>query len=166
MVDLRPGDLVDVRALHSDGKAYRWWQDTVESVHNDYLVTSMPAGSAVGGTDRGWITSYVQRIFYWFARPFVLSEVYRPSGELLEIYVHIASPTTVQGRQVTYTDLELDVILRPGHAPEVVDEDEFAQAAVRYGYSPAFRSSCYRAVADALKLVARWNAAGISPEGR
>jgi len=40
-------------------------------------------------------------------------EVYRPDGELEEIYVNIGSPVEVTGLQLHITDYELDVVLQP-----------------------------------------------------
>jgi len=45
--------------------------------------------------------------------------------------------------------------------PEVVDEDEFAEAALRYGYSVEFQTACRRAVAEASELVSGWEPAGL-----
>ncbi len=160
MADLVPGDIVDVRALHADGKAYRWWQDTIEAVHDDHVVTCSPVGNVINSTEGGWVSGYASRTFFWLARPYVLSEAYAPSGELLEVSAHVTSPTVIRGYQLTYTDLELDVVWKPGLVPEVVN-DRFARAAIRYGFSPQFRSSCYRALVDALRLVAHWRPRGI-----
>lgn len=161
MTDLQPGDLVQVRALHSDGQAYRWWQTTVESAHDDRIVTVSPVGRSIDTPDGRWMSKVAARSCYWLARPYVVSEFYRPPGDLDMVYVHIASPTTLEDHQMTYTDLELDVVLRPGQAPEVVDEDEFAEAALHYGYSAEFQAACQRAVAEAIELVLAWEPAGL-----
>ncbi|MGH2459160.1 MAG: hypothetical protein ACRDIY_09865 [Chloroflexota bacterium] len=52
---LQSGDLVQVRALHSDGQAYRWWQTTVESAHDDRVVTISPAGQSIDTPDGSWV---------------------------------------------------------------------------------------------------------------
>lgn len=160
VASLHPGDRVDVRALKSDGHAYRWWEATIESVHDDHIVTIARVGNVVSGTERGWITKYPVRSYHWFARPYALSEIYHPNGELLEIYVHIASPTEVSGHRLIYTDLELDVVYHPGQPPEIVDEDEFAEAAVRYGYAPEFQAACRQAAGEAIDLVLGWQVGG------
>ena len=161
MIALRPGDPIDVRALHADGVAYRWWRDIVEAVDGEKITTFSPLGKEVYGPTGGWVSKYVGRTHYWFERPYNLSEVYYPDGHLIELYVHIASPAGLDGRQLTFTDHELDVVLKPGQAPEVVDEDEFAAAAITYGYTPEFQAACYRAVAQARDLVVAWRPAGI-----
>ena len=162
MNSLRPGDFIDVRALHADGVAYRWWRDVVEAIDVEKLVAFSPLGKEVHGLSGNWVGKYIGRIYYWFARPYNLSEIYHPDGRLLELYVHIASPATLIGHHLTFTDHELDVVLKTGREPKVVDEDEFAAAAIAYGYPPEFQAACYRAVAEALDLVATWQPAGVT----
>jgi protein associated with RNAse G/E len=158
---VRPGDLIDIYALHADGAAYRWWRETVETIDDEKVVTVSPPGKEVHGPLGDWVSRYASRTCYWFARPYVLAEVYRPDGSLLEIYVHVASPASFDGHRLTYVDYELDVVLKPGGAPEVVDEDEFAEAAGRYGYTPEFQERCQRVVAEVLDLIVRWESRGM-----
>lgn len=40
----------------------------------------------------------------------------------------------------------------------IVDEDEFAEAAVKYRYSPEFQKQMYAAADEALKLADEWKA--------
>ncbi|MGH2459161.1 MAG: hypothetical protein ACRDIY_09870 [Chloroflexota bacterium] len=42
-----------------------------------------------------------------------------------------------------------------------MDEDEFAEAAVRYGYSAVFQAACRRAVDEAIDVVLAWEPAGL-----
>jgi protein associated with RNAse G/E len=156
MTPVRPDDLIDVRALRADGVAYRWWRDVVEAIDDEKLVAFSPLGKEVHGLAGNWIGKYIGRIFYWFERPYNLAEIYYPDGRLLELYVNIASPAILVGHQLTFTDHELDVVLKPGQEPIVVDEDEFAAAAITYGYTPEFQAACYHAVAEALDLVVAW----------
>jgi protein associated with RNAse G/E len=158
---VRPGDLIDIYALHADGAAYRWWRETVETIDDEKIVTIAPAGRDIYGPSRAWILKYAMRNVYWPARPYVLVEMYRPDGALHEVYVHVASPPTLEGHRLTYVDYELDVVLKPGGAPEVVDEDEFAEAAGRYGYTPEFQERCQRVVAEVLDLIVRWESRGM-----
>lgn len=158
---MKAGDVIQVEALKFDGKPYRWWRSTVESVSADYVTTVNRIGDVVEDTEMGWIGRHNLRNFYWFGRPYNLMEVYERSGRLRQLYVHIASPPRVEGDTLVYVDYELDVSWRPGEAPRVRDQDEFAVAAEKYGYSPEFQEACWRAVDEALGLVGSWRARGI-----
>jgi protein associated with RNAse G/E len=144
---LCPGTSLEIRALRSDGNAYRWWNDTVVATEDDRVISTYPNGRVVLGPGGGWSSRSSGRTVYWFDRPYNLTEQYGPDGSLFEIYVHIASPARLDSRTLTYTDHELDVVL---------DEDEFREAARTFGYTPEFQASCYRAVEDVLGFIGKW----------
>jgi protein associated with RNAse G/E len=157
---MRPGDTIDVHACKSDGSIYRSWRAVVESADGDRVVTLSRVGDPVGGPGGGWRMKHASRNFYWFARPYNLSEVYQPDGRLKQIYIHIASPARIQDGLLSYVDLELDVVKRPGEPCCIRDEDEFSEACSQYGYSHEFQCSCRAAVDEALELIRSWRACG------
>jgi uncharacterized protein len=68
-----------------------------------------------------------------------------------ELYVDIATPARWQGNTVSAFDLDLDVVReRRGGAVRVLDEDEFAEHQVAFGYPPELIASARRS-ADALQ---------------
>lgn len=148
--------LLTVRALRADGSCYRSW--TAQLVYQDArgLVTFADAGGVVDDRGQAWVQRYAIRAVYWFDRPYNLLEVFAPDGALIELYVHIAAPAQLAGAVLEYTDHELDVVLAPGEVPRVVDEDEFAEAAVRYDYGVDFQQACYAACHRAEQLLVRW----------
>lgn len=154
------GDRVTVRAQKADGHTYRWWSAWVESVDAEKIVTIAPTGHFVDGPKGGWLSPFDVRTVYWFDRPYNLVELYLPNGHLKEVYVHIASPVSIEHGDLCYTDHELDVVWRPGHRPRVVDEQEFCAAASEYGYTPEFQKGCRRAVGQALNLIRGWTVLG------
>jgi predicted RNA-binding protein associated with RNAse of E/G family len=99
---------------------------------------------------------YYDRVTYWLDRPYNLGEIYRANGELVEIYLHVASVPTLTRDGIAFTDYELDVVKHPGRPAEIVDQDEFEEAVERYGYSPEFQARCYRIAEEAAELAARW----------
>jgi protein associated with RNAse G/E len=152
-----------VQALKSDGQPYRWWMATVESTSEIGVITFNPAGHTIEAPGRAYQSEYAIRSFYWFGKSFNLMEVYREDGELAEIYINIGSPPEIEAARLRYTDWELDVVRFPGQAPQIIDEDEFEQAAQHYGYSPQFQEACYRAAREAVALALGWNPYGYTP---
>jgi hypothetical protein len=152
-----------VRALRADGTCYRSW--TAEVVYRDELgvATFDAPGGVVESQGQSWVRQHVIRAVYWFERPYNLLEVFAPDGRLVELYVHIASPARLADGVLEYTDHELDVVLEPEGAPRVVDEEEFAEAAITYGYSEDFQRACYAACRRAEQLLQRWSV-GVPPE--
>ena len=67
--------------------------------------------------------------------------------EGIRYYCNAASPPHVSGgRVLTYIDYDLDVIRLPGGERYVVDQDEFEQHGVLYGYSDAVKDKVLRGV--------------------
>jgi protein associated with RNAse G/E len=155
------GDRVEVRAHKADGTCYRWWRATVEAMEGDRIVLVAPAGHRVEDARGAWIAEHAIRATYWLDRWYSLLEVYGPDGGLVEIYVNIASPVEIEDSGLMFTDYELDVSRRPPQEARIVDEEEFLEAASRYGYSKDFQQACYLAAREAVAVADRWVAKGM-----
>ncbi len=100
------------------------------------------------------------RTFYWPGRRHDLLEVYSADGRLHELYVNITSPVEVADGEVRFVDHELDVQMYTGETPQIIDQDEFAEAAVLYGYTDAFVRESYAVAEEVLEIVAKWQPLG------
>ena len=156
---MQVGDKIDVKAYKSDGTCYRWWTGTVEAVADDEIVVITPPHHRVEGIDGGWMSRYAIRSYYWPGTWYSLLEAYTPEGTLEEIYIN--SPVEIEGGRIAFTDYELDVSRRLPHAARIVDQDEFLEAASRYGYSEAFQQTCYQVARQAIELANGWAAKGM-----
>lgn len=150
-------DIITVRSFHSDGRWYRAWETPCIFQSDAGLVTLGGPRTLVHKADgTSYHDMYRIRAVYWFDRPYNLLEVFDESGNLVELYVHIASPARIVGKELHFTDYELDVVLPVGGSATIVDQDEFTLASDRYGYSPDFIASCEVACRRALALLDRW----------
>lgn len=162
---MKPGDVVWVRVGKADGQPHRWWQATVEARRDDCFILCAPAGNPVYHNPQRFPRAlYHQqhhiRSYYWPGRRHTLLEIYRPDGDLNELYADITSPIAVTEAEVRFIDHELDVSQMAGEAPRVVDQDEFAEAAVAFGYAEAFVNECYALAEELVTLLANWTPAG------
>ena len=66
-----------------------------------------------------------------------------------ELYVDVATPAVAVGGELELVDLDLDVVRGWDHTVQVLDEDEFAEHTVRFGYPDDVVRSA-RAAADEL----------------
>lgn len=155
-IPMREGESIQITALRYDGTPYRWWPAKVERITPACVVTYAPAGTVVHQPDGDWQSPVAVRAFYWTDRLYNLSEIYAADREKSGLYVHIASvPQFVPGG-IRYRDHELDVSQNVGQPAKVLDEDEFAEAVERYGYSADMQAACRGAVTEALQLVDAW----------
>jgi protein associated with RNAse G/E len=161
----KPGDRVHVRAYKAGGTCYRWWTAIVEIANPDELVLVTPVGHLIEDPGDSFVSPNALRVFYWPGKWYSLLEAYAPDGKLVEIYVNISSPVETDGLQMCFTDHELDVTRRPPGEAELVDEDEFQEAAIEYGYSEEFQRACYAAAREALDLANGWVARGMPAFG-
>lgn len=60
-------------------------------------------------------------------------------GKILSYYCNIAMPSMLNGNQLSFVDLDLDVVKRRNEDWIVVDEDEFEVNSVKYGYPAALK---------------------------
>jgi predicted RNA-binding protein associated with RNAse of E/G family len=61
---------------------------------------------------------------FWTDRPYNVYHWMEPSGRTIAFYVNLAADTKVDGGQLSWRDLVVDVLVVPGAAPLVLDEDE------------------------------------------
>jgi protein associated with RNAse G/E len=159
---MKPGDVITVKVLHADGQCFRSWQTEVEEASVECIVTLSHPGSLVDDARKGpWKTRWHIRAYYWLDQPYNLLEIYDQAGLLEEIYVNVASLPVLKDNTLEFTDHELDVSLLSGQPARIVDEDEFAAAITKYGYSPEFQAHCRQAAAAALQLARNWTAKGL-----
>lgn len=159
MQNLKIGDIIPVQARKTDGVVYRSWHATVELVSSNLLVTVAPAGSSVfniKGEDHPIQHHY--RAYYWFDKFYNLLEIFETGGALIQVYINIASPPEFENGMMSFKDHELDVSKVVPNPARLVDEDEFAEAALKYNYSPEFQDKMYAAVREALELAETWKA--------
>ncbi|MDP1779998.1 MAG: DUF402 domain-containing protein [Anaerolineales bacterium] len=156
---MKPGDKIHVRACKADGTVYRSWHTMIESVDADSIVTISPAGGMVEDRVRvNYQTEYILRSYYWFDKFYNLIEVFDTQGNLIEIYINIAAPPKFENDGMSFKDHELDVSKVFPSKAQIVDEDEFAEAAIKYQYSKEFQEKMYSAANDALELANHWQA--------
>ncbi len=154
---MKPGDQIQGHASKADGTIYRSWHTTIESVNTDSIVTISPAGSSVfniKGEDYPLLHHY--RAYYWFKKFYNLLEIFEPDGELAYIYINVASPPEFKNGILSFKDHELDVSKYPSKPARLIDEDEFAEAVVKYQYSKEFQEKMYSIAREALELAENW----------
>ena len=159
MQNLKVGEIIPVHACKADGVTYRNWTAVVESATDDVIITIGLAGSPVFNADgRTFHIEHHLRAYYWFDRYYNLIEVFETNGNLLEIYINIASPPEWTNGLLKFKDHELDISKYPPKPAEIVDEDEFAEAVVKYGYSSEFQKQMYAVAKGALEIAENWQA--------
>jgi protein associated with RNAse G/E len=161
---MKIGEQIQVRACKADGSVYRSWHTTIETVDTDSIVTVSPLGSEMFDQKRGNIhIGHTMRSYYWFDKFYNLIELFDAQGNLVQIYINIASPPYPEDGSMCFKDYELDVFKYPSDPAKLIDEDEFAEAAVKYQYTQEFQDRMYAVAEEVLELANTWKAKPVPP---
>mgnify|MGYP006173327609 CR=1 FL=1 len=93
----------------------------------------------------------------WFTFPGARHDIGRfhdARGRFTALYANILTPVRIEGDDWTTTDLFLDVLLEPGRAPRLLDEDELVEALAR-GWVDEDTAADARGEAERLMSAAR-----------
>jgi protein associated with RNAse G/E len=73
--------------------------------------------------------------YFWLDRWFNVFRFQEPGHTLRNFYCNLNMPPQFDGETLDYVDLEIDLLLWPDGRVITLDEDEFAENAVKYEYS-------------------------------
>lgn len=62
--------------------------------------------------------------YFWTDRPFNVYHWLTPEGRTIAHYFNLSANTSITDDALQWSDLTVDVLVRPGGSPEVLDEDE------------------------------------------
>ena len=158
---MKPGERIWVRVFKTGGTPYRSWRPIVESVAEDCIVVFSRAGSPLYSADQTVALQHHCRIYFWPGRRHTLLEFYETDGRLRELYADITGPIEVDSDEIRFIDHELDVSMMAGEQPRIIDQDEFAEAAERYGYTDDFIRESYALANRLIDVLANWTPAGV-----
>ena len=153
------GKRIRVRACKTDGTVYRSWTAIVESADAEEIVTVSFVNDPIEDLKRGvFLSKHALRAYYWMDKFYNLIEVFDKDGALTEIYINVASPPEIGNEMLSFKDHELDVSKIIPDSARLVDEDEFAEAIVKYQYTEEFQRKLHGVAREALDLAERWQA--------
>jgi protein associated with RNAse G/E len=81
--------------------------------------------------------------------------VFSPAGAPRGYYCNIATPPRREADAIVYTDLDLDLLVRPDGSAVVLDRDEYEERAARFGYPADLRRQVDAALAEVTALAER-----------
>lgn len=146
--------IVTVHARKFDGRLHRQWQANlvrqvgslvvVEGVFEEEIRHAL-LGTIAAGT--------LSAEYYWTDRWYSVFRFREPAGALRNYYCNINQPAKFDGHILTFTDLDIDVLVAPDFSYRILDEEEFAANAERYGYPESVHESARRALAELISRI-------------
>lgn len=150
------GAHIVLRATKYDGAAH--WIQPFRVVSDDgvLLVTEYRARTPIF-TSRGEFRSpYDSRVYFWRDRWYNVFQLSRPGCTTALWYCNVTTPPRLDGGELQYVDLDLDVAVRPDGCIELLDEDEFELHQRKYGYPGEVIARAEDAANEVTMLARRW----------
>lgn len=144
--------LMDDHWLHStkyDGSLHYRYPVHVVDRSGERLVTVCHPGKPVKSYRGAWIGKRHILSHFWRRRPYVLHVVWDSNWSPEFLYVDIATAAQWRDGNVSYIDLDLDLIVRPGAAAVHLDDaEEFEAHRVLWNYPEDLVNACWTAVEE------------------
>ncbi len=147
---IKVSDSVTVSVLKYDGTEYRRWTGTMVQQEGQLIVLAAAFEFDVDHDLLGQISRGTRTIeYYWLDRWYNIFRFLETDGATRLYYCNVSTPPTMHGSVLSYIDLDIDILVQPDFSCQVLDLEEFATNATRYGYSDETKAHA-RAAADEL----------------
>ena len=151
--DPTPEELT-VRVLKYDGAEYRRWYARLARREGSLMVLDAEFEFDVQHHLLGDIQRGTRTIeYYWLDRWYNVFRFLKADGCTRLYYCNVNMPPKLENDVLTYIDLDIDILVQPDLSYQVLDLDEFAANAARYGYSGEIKRQADAAVAGLISLI-------------
>jgi len=143
-----------VRVLKYDGTEYRRWTGTLVRQEGPQVVLDAAFEFDVHHDLLGAISRGTRTIeYYWLDRWYNIFRFLEPDGATRLYYCNINTPPTIHESVLTYIDLDIDILVQPDLSYQLLDLDEFATNATRYGYSSTTSAQARNALSELIAMI-------------
>ena len=145
---------ITVRVLKYDGAEYRRWNARLARLEGSLIVLDAAFEFDVQHHLLGDIQRGTRTIeYYWLDRWYNVFRFLRADGSTRLYYCNVNRPPKLEDGVLTYIDLDIDILVQPDLSYQVLDLEEFAANAARYGYSEEIKPQVHAAVAELISLI-------------
>lgn len=124
-----------IRKMLVDGTQWAMWQGYHVPVSNDYFVIWTPAGTEMHWLPRTWISEKHSLFYFWPGEWYTIQVSYGQDGQFLSGYCDIVLPASNYSntaKEMVYTDLYIDVVMREDGSVYTKDHAVFERAAQHF----------------------------------
>lgn len=115
--------------------------------HSDF-----PLRYSEGGEEK--IFPFESKLFLFPEKWFNIFLFYDGDQRFHRAYCNIATPPEIRERDITFVDLDIDVVITQAYEIEVLDMHEFKSNSETYGYPPEVVHNALQAVDEIRQMVA------------
>lgn len=151
---MREGQAITVRVLKYDGAEHRRWNACLAQRQGSLIVLDAEFEFEVQHHLLGDIQHGTRTIeYYWLDRWYNVFRFLRTDDSTRLYYCNVNMPPQLESDVLTYIDLDIDILVQPDFSYQVLDHEEFAANAARYGYSEDTKRQAEAAVAELIKMI-------------
>ena len=145
---------ITVRVLKYDGAEYRRWDATLARQDDSLIVLDAEFEFDVQHESLGKIPRGTPTIeYYWLDRWYNIFRFLECDGATRLYYCNVNMPPATSGGVLSYVDLDIDILVRSDFSYQVLDLEEFAANAERYGYPEPVKSQAHEAVDELISMI-------------
>ena len=145
---------ITVRVLKQDGAEHRRWQAKLSRRAGPLVVLDAEFDVDVSHELLGEIKQGTRTVeYYWLDRWYNVFRFLNAAGETRLWYCNINTPPRFADGELTYVDLDIDVLAQPDLSFQVLDEDEFEDNSSKYGYSAEVIEQAQKGLGELLSLI-------------
>lgn len=155
MSDTKHLEEITVRSLKHGGRPHRTWRARLEAREGSLIVLDAFFAEEVRHPILGTIEAgTLSKEYFWTDRWYSVFRFGSPEGAgLLNFYCNVNTPARLEAGTLYFTDLDIDVLVRPDLSYSILDEDEFERHAELYSYPPDYRVRAQEALDELVSLV-------------
>jgi uncharacterized protein len=151
---MKIGEEIIVRSFKHGGRPHRTWRARLEAFEAPLIVLEAFFAEEVVHPILGRIEAGTpSREYFWTDRWYSVFRFGTPDGRLLNFYCNVGTPALLEDGALSFTDLDVDILVRPDLSYTILDEDEFDLHAEAYAYPPSYRERTREALRELVSLI-------------
>lgn len=143
-----------VRVRKYDGSEHRCWKAELTSIRGSRIEVTGAFETEIDHAVLGKISlGTVSVEYYWTDRWYSIFRFTEPTGELRNYYCNINTPPSIDGNELSFVDLDIDILVEPDLTYSILDEDEFAENSLLFDYPDEIKLQVRAAMAELIQLI-------------
>ncbi|GCE04911.1 DUF402 domain-containing protein [Dictyobacter aurantiacus] len=148
-----------IRKMLVDGDQWASWQGYHIPVSEEYFVIWTPIGTPMHWKPGTWIAHKHQLSYFWPDAWHTIHAGYNEQGKCISVYCDVVLPQsgyTNTARELIYTDLYIDAVVREDYSVYTKDQEVFERAARTYPIVEQVREKSYAALDQLEEQARQW----------
>ncbi|MEO7674386.1 MAG: DUF402 domain-containing protein [Pyrinomonadaceae bacterium] len=148
------GEIVTINSRRFDGSIGKSWPCELREQSGPLYVFFGEFDREISHEHLGLVRrGTISYEYYWLDRWYNVFRFHEPDGTFRNYYCNISMPPTFANAVLDYVDLDIDVLVAKDGSYSVLDSAEFAENALKYGFSEELRSKVAETLDEVINLI-------------